>query len=177
MDLLKEAKRGNKKAFQEIAIPIEIKLYKTARLYFKQEPEVLKAVKFSLNKLYKEIKSIKTEEDIIVYALAILIKYSNQKVSEYSRSKTWNKKYNTEKYKLEYDLYRVDSTLEQYITSMRPEHRLISTLYFYDGLSIKNISKIIRKNEKNVERIVDLAREEMVELIINEGVKKYNDYV
>lgn len=177
MELLQEAKNGNKQSYKELTAPIEIKLYKTARLYFKQEPEVLNAVKYTLKELYKEIVNVKTEEMLIVWAVKILIKYSNQKVAQFSKSRVWKKKYDNEKYQNEYQLYRRDSIVEQYITSMKPEHRLITVLYFYDEISTKNIAWILKKSNYEVIDIVDKSREELIELITNEGVKKYNDYV
>lgn len=177
MSLLEEAKSGNKIAYKELTGDIKIKLYKTARLYFKQEPEVLKAVKYTLKLLYKDIKNVKEEEKLIFFAISILLKYSNEKIMEYSKSKKWKKKYDTEEYEIEYQLYRRDSILEQYITSMNPSRRLIAVLYYYDELSIKDISKLLKNSEKDIESAIELARKELMELIINEGVKKYNDYV
>lgn len=91
MELLEEAKRGNKKAYKELTDPIEIKLYKTARLYFKQEPEVLKAVKHTLKELYKYIINVKTDDMLIAWAVKILIKYSDNKVAEYKKVKNGKK--------------------------------------------------------------------------------------
>lgn len=177
MNLLDESKKGNKEAYKELSAQIEIKLYKTARLYFKQEPEVLKAVNYTLKNLYKDIKNVKSEEELIYWAVLILQKYSTQKIVEYSKNEKWKKKYNTEEYELQYQLYRKESILEQYVTSMNPERRLISVLYFYDELSINNISRLTKKSTKEIESSIELARKELMELIINEGVKKYNDYV
>lgn len=177
MGLLEEAKRGNKNAYKELTDPIEIKLYKTARLYFKQEPEVLKAVNFTLKELYREIINVKTEDALMMWGAKILIKYSENKIQEYRKSKKWKLKYDNEVYNNEYQLYRRDSIVEQYITSMKPDYRLISILYFYDELTIKQISWVVRKAEKDVQYVVDRARDELIELITNEGVKKYNEYV
>lgn len=177
MGLLEDAKHGNKNAYKELTDPIEIKLYKTARLYFKQEPEVLKAVKHTLKELYKEIVNVKTEDMLMAWAARIIIRYSEEKVKEYSKSKKWREKYDNEVYNTEYQLYRKDSILEQYITSMNPAHRLISTLYFYDGLTVKQISWVIKMSEKDVSYTVNQSRDELIELITNEGVKKYNEYV
>ena len=177
MDLLEEAKKGNKNAYKELIAPIRIKLYKTARLYFKQEPEVLNAVNYTIKNLYKEIRNVQNGENLMFWAVAILIKYCNQKNIEYSKSEKWKKKYDTEEYELDYQLYRRESLVEQLITSINPDRRLFSILYYYDGLSISSISKLMKKPVNYLNNLLGLTRNDFIELIINEGVKKYNDYV
>lgn len=176
MELLIEAKKGNKKAFQELVEPIQIKLYKTARVYFSIEEEATKAVKDSLKTLFKEIINVNTEEDLLYLGLKFLIESSEKKMRK-KANKKWFAKTHNEKYKTEYQFYCKDSILEGYITSLRKEIRLIAILYFYDGLTIKKIANILKISDKEVVNIVDESRIKLYEMISNEGVKKYNEYV
>lgn len=177
MSLLEEAKKGDKIAYKDLIVELRIKLYKTARLYFKQEPEVLKAVSYTLKKLYKDIKNVKDEYSLTLYAINILKNYCEQKIIEYSNNRKWKKKYNTEEYEIAYQKYRQESRLEQFVTSISPERRLIAVLYYYDELEVSDIAKLTKMPEDKVEEILDLVRKDLIELVINEGVKAYNEYV
>lgn len=177
MDLLEEAKQGNKKAYEELTAPLEIKLYKTARLYFKQEPEVLKAVKHTLRQLYKHIINVKTEDMLMAWAIRFLVKYSDTKITKYANTSSWKKMYDTETYRDEYMLYHKESMLERCVTAMKPEHRLISVLFYYDEMKPEHIAWALKKSTREVNAIINASRDELLELTINEGVSKYNDYV
>ena len=53
MELLLEARKGNKEAFKAITEDLEIKMYKTARCYFTLEEDVIKVMQISLKHLFK----------------------------------------------------------------------------------------------------------------------------
>lgn len=177
MELLLEAKKGNKEAFKELIYGLEIKLYKTARYYFISEEDVLYVVKISLKKLFQEIINVKKEEQLLPFAIKILIKYCEETHLKKSKNKKWRKYVSSKKCKEEYEEYRKNSYLEQCITSLNKELRLISILYFYDGLNSHDIANILKMSSKDVDSIIDKARIRLGEIISNEGTKKYNEYV
>ena len=74
MELLEEARKGNKEAFEELIEDLQIKLYKTARYYFTDEDDVIYVMQISLKKLFKEIINVKKEEQLMPLAIKFLIK-------------------------------------------------------------------------------------------------------
>ena len=176
-DLLVKAKSGDKLAFEELIEPIQIKLYKTARLYFFVEEEVTDIVKKTLKIVFKEIVNAKTEKDLLILGLKFLVRSCEKTAKKRMNNKKWLAKTRDEKYKSEYEAYRKESPLEEYITSLEKENRLIAILYFYDELTTKEIANILRISEKIIKKTVDDVRTKLYEMISNEGVKKYNEYV
>ena len=177
MELLEEARKGNKEAFEELINDLEIKLYKTARIYFTDEEDVINVLQVSLKKLFKEIVNVKKEEQLMPFALKLLIQDCEEIRLKKSKSKTWLAYISSDKSKEKYEQYRSQSLVEQYITSLKKELRLISILYFYDGLDSHQIANILKMSSKDVDKKIDVAREQLYEMISNEGTKKYNEYV
>lgn len=179
MELLLEARKGNKEAFKELTAGIEIKMYKTARVYFTREEDVIHVMHIALKHLFKEIVNVRKEEQLLPLAMKFLIKYCEEIYLKKSRNKKWvdylEDDNNAET--VEYRFYRRDSITEESLTSLPKELRLISALYYYDGLDTHQIASILKKSSKDVETILDEARTMLFEIISNEGTKKYNDYV
>lgn len=176
-ELLTRAKKGDKKAFEELIQPIEIKLYKTARVFFTVEKDVLKVIKETTKEVFKEIVNVKNEHALLCLSLKFLIQISEKQARKNDMKKAKIDKDIKAQNKVEYDIYRRDSLLEAYITNLKKELRLISVLYFYDGLTAKEIGKILKISESNATIVIDEARKQLYEMILYEGVKKYNEYV
>ena len=133
---------------------------------------------FAVNKkLFKEIVNVKKEEQLMQFALKLLIQDCEEICLKKSKSKTWLAYISSDKSKEKYEQYRSQSLVEQYITSLKKELRLISILYFYDGLDSHQIANILKMSSKDVDKKIDVAREQLYEMISNEGTKKYNEYV
>jgi RNA polymerase sigma-70 factor (ECF subfamily) len=177
MELLLEARKGNKEAFKELTEDLEIKLYKTARYYFSNEEDIIYVMQKTLKELFKEIVNVKTEEHLMPLAIKFLIKYCEETHLKRSKNKSWLQYISSDRMKELYEQYRESSIEEQYITSLNKDLRLIAILYFYDGLGSHQIAYILKMSSKNVDKIVSIARDRLYEMISDEGTKKYNEYV
>lgn len=177
MEVLQEARKGNKDAFKQLTEDLEVKLYKTARYYFTNEEDVIYVMALTMKKLFKEIVNVKTEEQLVPLAMKFLIKYCEEIHLKKSKNKKWMAYISSEKMKEDYEKYRSSSIEEEYITSLSKELRLISILYYYDGLDLREIANILKMSAKDVEKVINNARDRLYEMISNEGTKKYNEYV
>ena len=70
----------------------------------------------------------------------------------------------------EYQSYRRNSVVEEYITSIEPEFRVPALLYFYANLSIPEIAKVLKDSEFQISRIIDKSRIKIYEMIKNKEV-------
>lgn len=178
-ELLLEARKGNKEAFKKLTEDLEIKMYKTARCYFTLEEDVIHVMQISLKHLFREIVNVRKEEQLLPLAMKFLIKYCERLYLKKSRNKKWMDylKDDDNSKAIEYRSYRSKSITEECLTSLTKELRLISVLYYYDGLDERQIAKILKKSSRDVEKIIDEARIKLFEIISDEGTKKYNEYV
>lgn len=184
MELLNEIKKSNKKAFNSLVSNHHHILYKTARVFLKNDKEVNWAIQKSLEKSYQDIVNVKTEEDFLPWLLSNLIEISKN-LSE-NNKKNISKKIekseifysigdkisfsSSETGTLEYQEYRKSSIVEQYITSIDESLRLIAVLYYYANLSIETISKILKVPEFTIKYKIDKIRIQLYEIIKNKEV-------
>ena len=164
MELLLEARKGNKEAFKAITEDLEIKMYKTARCYFTLEEDVIKVMQISLKHLFKEIINVRKEEQLLPLAMKFLIKHCEEIYLKKSRNTKWLDylKDDDNSKAIEYREYRANSITEECITSLTKDLRLISVLYYYDGLDVHQIATLLKKSSKDVEAVIDRSEEHTV---------------
>ena len=184
MDLLVEAKKSNKKAFYELVEKYNHIFYKTARIFFNNDEDIYPVIQDSLAQSYKELVNVKTEREFLCWTLRILIIECQKLKNKFS--KDYNRKLGkrvisiniTDKVSisestvgnLEYQEYRRNSVVEEYITSIEPSHRIPALLYFYAELPIQDIADILRESKFNITKIIDKSRIKIYEMIKNKEV-------
>ncbi len=184
MDLILEAKKSNKKAFYELVDKYNHIFYKTARIFFTDDDDIYPILEKSLTQAFRDLVNVKTEQEFLCLTLKILIFKCSQLKDKYS--KDYNKRLGsreiaisiTDKVSIteasignpEYQEYRRTSVVEEYITSIEPEFRVPSLLYFYADLSIPEIAKILKDSESQITRIIDKSRIKIYEMIKNKEV-------
>lgn len=183
MDLLKEAKHSNKMAFNKLVENYHHILYKTARVYLKREDDINKIIKETLAKAYSDIVNVKCEEDFLPWVLQILIPKAKKLSEEYKEDflKDFEKEFSkfdvsfdindkislssTNRTLLEYKKYRDSSIVEEYITSIDENFRLIAILYYYADLPITTIAKILKVPEFTIHSKLEKIRVQLYEMI------------
>lgn len=184
MDLLVEAKKSNKTAFYELVEKYSHIFYKVARIFFNNDEDIYPVIQKTLTQSYKELVNVKTENDFLCWTLRILIMNCQKLKGKYS--KDFSKKYGKQEISinitdkvsisestvgnLEYQAYRRNSVVEEYITSIEPAHRIPALLYFYANLSVENISDVLKEPEFNIKKIIDKSRIKIYEMIKNKEV-------
>lgn len=184
MDLLQEAKKSNKQAYNELVEKYNHIFYKTARIFFTNDEDIYPAIQNSLSQAYRELANVKTEHEFICWTLKILI-YDCAKLKE-KNSKDIDKQLRARKSAisitdkvaitqttigdLEYQAYRRNSVVEEYITSIEPEYRVPALLYFYANLSIQEIAKILKVSEFHIKQVIEKSRIKIYEMIKNKEV-------
>lgn len=186
MDLLVEAKHNNKAAFNELFKKYSNIFYKTARVFFMNETDITIVFKKTMFYTFKNLVEVKDEKEFLIWTLKYLIESSNELVEQ--NKKDINKQIEEKNLKLlvsgsngisstfsaeymeEYKLYRKESIVEEYLTSISKDLRLPSVLYFYANLSIEDISKITGINTDNLSILIDKARTAIYEIIMNKEV-------
>lgn len=184
MDLLYEAKKSNKQAFNELVEKYSHIFYKTARIYFITDKDIYTVIEPSLSEAFREIVNAKNEKDFLCLALKILL--SNCESLKKQFSKDIDKKINSKQLGVnigdkiaisetnleneDYQAYRKVSIVEEYITSIEEEYRVIALLYYYANLSPAEISTIIKESESSIKEKLNSIRIKIYEMIKNKEV-------
>ena len=186
MDLLTEAKKGNKESFNKLVESYRHIYYKLARLYFRNEYDVKIVVEKTLHYVYKNLVEAKTEYMFLTWSISVLLDQAELQQQKYEAAKY--ERYKTKQLaagvnsdsklvshisddeKDEYELYRSKSIVEEYITSINEDLRLPALLYYYADLEIPDISKILKVPQAKVISLIDEARTKLYEIILNKEV-------
>jgi RNA polymerase sigma factor (sigma-70 family) len=187
MDLLQEAKKSNKNAFNELVEIYNHIFYKTARIYFNNDKDIYKVIKSALSITFSDIVNAKDERDFLCLAIQILLEECEKFKKKFS--KDFKRKIDsqiltvnigdnitsaeTNLDNVEYQAYRKASVVEEYITSINEEFRVIAILYYYADLTPKEISKILKVSQSEVIQKIDDMRIKIYEIIKNKEVDIY----
>lgn len=184
MDLLQEAKKSNKQAFNKLVEKYNHIFYKTARIYFISDKDITIILESSLSEAFREIVNAKDEKEFLCLSLKTLL--TNCKELKRKFSKDIDRKINSKELAVnigdkiaisetslendEYQIYRKASIVEEYITSIEEGYRVIALLYYYANLSPLEISTIIKESEHSIIKKLDSIRIKIYEMIKNKEV-------
>lgn len=185
MDLLHEAKKSNKDAFNELVEKYNHIFYKTARVYFNNDKDIYNVFEVSLAQAFKEIVNVKDEQEFLCWTLRILISNCSDYKKKFEKDLTRKldaakdlsvniaDKITSSETNLnndEYQNYRKISIVEEYVTSIEERFRTIAVLYYYANLTTEEISKILKESESSIIKKIDAMRIKIYEMIKNKEV-------
>ena len=184
MDLLQEAQKSNKQAFNQLVEKYNHIFYKTARIYFITDKDILTVLENSLSETFRDIINVKTEKEFLCFSLKILLK--NCEYFKRKFSKSIDRKINSKELAVnigdkiaisetsleneDYQNYRKISIVEEYITSIEEHYRVIALLYYYADLSPSEISSIIKESKHSIIEKLSRIRIKIYEMIKNKEV-------
>ena len=160
------AKEGNQEAFAKLIEQEKLKLYKTGISILKNDDDTCDAIQETLISAYKSLNSLKNNEYFSTWIMRILI----NKCYDIIRK---NKKvtYINEKMKKEdtyYEIYLQESDLENVLNQIDNDLRTVVVLYYYDDLSISQISEVLNIPEGTVKSRLSRARDKIYAVLKEE---------
>lgn len=169
-DLIKKAKKGDKKAFGEIIIYYQNDLYKIARTRLNQNDDIEDAVQETIISAYQSLSRLINISKFKSWLITILINKCNE--IHRKRQKYDNVSYDYiegEKYLTQYS--NLDSNLEfdNLMNSLNTDEKTILVLYYGYGYKTKEISKILKINDNTVRTKMSRAKKKL-EDDLKEGV-------
>lgn len=163
LEKIKEAKSGNKEAFEEILMENIDYFYKIAYTILKNEEDASDAISNTVLKAYTKIKQLQKDEFFKTWITKILknecydIIRKNKKIVYIEEYKQENLKYSHEKEE------QVD--IKKAIQSLNENLSEIVILYYIQDKSIAEISKILKIPQGTVKSRLYKARSEIAKQI------------
>lgn len=167
-ELVEKAKKGDKEAFTELIMSLEKDLYKIARTRLQSDDDISDAFQETVINAFKYIKKLKNTEYFKTWLIKILINNCN---SLYIKRKR-RKEFFIEDIQEENDL--VDDNIEtingelNFDTMMKTlnyDERIALTLYYAEGYTNKEISKILKTNENTIKARISRAKIKIKKLL------------
>lgn len=161
--LVKRAKKGDKEAFSQLIKDIRIDLYKISKGFFKNEEDIKDAVSETILTAYQKINTLENEKLFKTWIIRILINKCNDILRKNSKIIFLNNEIDEITYDKdpnEYlDLYKAINTLNDDI-------KILVILYYFNDLSISEISKITNIKEGTIKSRLSRGRDKLY-LILN----------
>lgn len=170
MDKVELAKSGDKQAFNELIEEHKFKIYKTAKSILKDEDDVCDAIQDSLIRAYKGISKLEHNEYFTTWIIRIVINKcydiakknneKNRKIIDISEAKD---------YELQtYDNYN-EFELDKILNKLDADLKEITVMFYYDDISVKDISEILDIPQGTVKSRLARARLKIYEILSKEG--------
>ena len=161
MSIIAQIKKGD----QEI--------YKTAKAILKDEDDVCDAIQDTALSIYKNIKNLKNEKYFKTWVIKITINkcYDIITKNRLNSEKIEKVKFYDEEVHNNFDKNIIIKTdLETALNSLDEDLRVTTVLYYYNDLSVAEISEVLDIPKGTVKSRVFRAREKLYEILSKEEV-------
>ncbi len=158
-----EAKKGNKEAFLGLIDENRINIYRVARGILKNEEDIKDAIHNTLINSYTNLNNLRNDEYFKTWLIRILINECNKILRE-----------NNNNIVLDEDIIEFGSSsrdeyknfdLVKAIGELEDDLRIVITLFYFEDLTIKDISQIIDIPEGTVKSRLSRARTRLKEIL------------
>lgn len=168
---VKQAKKGNKKAFQDLLEAEKEKLYKMAYLYMKNEADALEAFQETVYKALVSIQQLREEQYFSTWMARILINTCKDLLKKKSRVIPMEREA-LEGKTSPYIPEDGGSELLELIKGLDEKYKTVLMLRYYRDYSVRQIAELLECPEgtvkTNIHRGIGLLREKMKEECVNE---------
>lgn len=165
MSDLEKAMAGDKEAFSRIIIQNKESMYKTAIVILKNEDDAYDALQEALIKMYRNISKLQNKEMFIYWSKRIIINSCYDLINKNKKVVNITTKLTENYYETVEDSYNCEDELVKILENIEPDLRLTVTLYYYDELSIKEISKVLNIPEGTVKSRLARARGKLYDIL------------
>lgn len=172
MSIINEAKKGNKEAFVTLIEQYKTQMYKTAKAILKNEDDVCDAIQEALMSCYKNIESLKNEKYFKTWLIRItinkcydIIEKNSSNNSKIERTICFETEEKTSSIESKIDVNRALNAIDN-------DLRIVTVLYYYDDISVKDISDILGIPTGTVKSKLSRAREKLYEILKQEEVSE-----
>ena len=161
-ELIKRAKSGEKKAFDELLLKYKSDLYKVARAKLSNVEDIAEVFQETACSAYKYINKLKEEKYFKTWITRILI----NKCNNHYKKKKYVKEVSFKEIEslTVVDDYYGDSEFGNIIESLKSEEKLILTLYYGQKYTTKEIAKMLKTNENTIKTKIRRAKKKLEEM-------------
>ncbi len=169
MSLINEAKKGNSEAFVTLIEQHKLQMYKTAKAILKNEEDVCDAIQDTMMSAYSNISQLKYEKYFKTWLIRITINKCYSIIE-----KNCNNNSKVQKQIMEYsektEDFENNMELERALNLLEEDLRTVTVLFYYDDISVKQISEILEIPVGTVKSRLSRSREKLYDILKQEEV-------
>ena len=173
MSIITQIKNGDEQAFAELIEQYKLPIYKTAKSILKDEDDVCDAIQDTALSIYKNIPNLKNEEYFKTWVIRITINkcYDILKKHKLNNEKMLRAQEDVSELHTNFDNNVILQTdLQTTLELLEEDLKIVTVLYYYNDLSISEISDILNIPKGTVKSRVFRAREKLYEILSKEEV-------
>lgn len=173
MSIITQIKNGDEQAFAELIEQYKLPIYKTAKSILNDEDDVCDAIQDTALSIYKNIPNLKNEEYFKTWVIRITINkcYDILKKHKLNNEKMLKAQEDVSELHINFDNNVILQTdLQTTLELLEENLRTVTVLYYYNDLSISEISDILNIPKGTVKSRVFRAREKLYEILSKEEV-------
>ena len=173
MSIITQIKNGDEQAFAELIEQYKLPIYKTAKSILKDEDDVCDAIQDTALSIYKNIPNLKNEEYFKTWVIRITINkcYDILKKHKLNNEKMLKAQEDVSELHTNFDNNVILQTdLQRTLELLEEDLKIVTVLYYYNDLSISEISDILNIPKGTVKSRVFRAREKLYEILSKEEV-------
>ena len=173
MSIITQIKNGDEQAFAELIEQYKLPIYKTAKSILKDEDDVCDAIQDTALSIYKNIPNLKNEEYFKTWVIRITINkcYDILKKHKLNNEKMLKAQEDVSELHTNFDNKVILQTdLQTTLELLEEDLKIVTVLYYYNDLSISEISDILNIPKGTVKSRVFRAREKLYEILSKEEV-------
>ena len=168
MSDLEKAINGDKEAFSRIIIQNKEAMYKTAIVILRNEEDAYDALQEALIKMFRNIQSLQNVEAFKSWSRKIIVNSCYDIIEKNKKIININLKLADTYEETREDTYECEDELVKILDKIEPDLRLTATLYYYNELTVKEISQIINIPEGTAKSRLSRAREKLYQILKEE---------
>jgi len=173
MSIITQIKNGDEEAFAKLIEEYKLPIYKTAKAILKDEDDVCDAIQDTALSIYKNISNLKNEKYFKTWVIRITINkcYDIIAKRKLNNEKVLKVQSNISQTNISFDNNVIVNTdLERTLDLLDEDLKTVTVLYYYNDLSISEISNILNIPKGTVKSRVFRAREKLYEILSKEEV-------
>ena len=167
MNDLELARNGDSQAFARLIEQVKVKIYKTGMAILKNDDDTCDAIQETLESAYKNLNSLNEEKYFSTWIIRIMVNKCYDIIRKNKKISYINEKMqiNDNGY---YDVYSKESDLENVLNQIDSDLRTTVVLYYFDDMSVSQVSEVLNIPEGTVKSRLSRAREKIYEILKKE---------
>ncbi len=168
INLIKSAKKGDDNAFLALMDSQKSNLYKAAKAILHNDEDVADAMQETLISAYKSIINLKSEKYFKTWLTRILINKCYNIIAK--NKKNVSTELVAEPY---YEDINIENMGDSILDNVKKDYKVVLTLYYVMGFSVKEISKLLNIKEGTVKSRLSRGRQAVKKNYTNELKEAY----
>ena len=168
MAIISILKKKEEQDFEKLIDENKMRFYKTAKSILKNDDDVYDAIQEALISIYQNFDKLENKEYFTTWGIRIVINKCYDHIRKNKKSEN-NIYIDDEENPIDIPVDEKNSIekleLEDLLNKLSEEKRLITTLYYYDEISVKEIAQMLEMPEGTVKYKLSEIRKELRAMI------------